>query len=45
MHGLFIRKTEKVLQLLQKNFNEPEHTPHKIWVDKNIEFYNKSKKS
>ena len=29
----------------KKILNEPEHTPHKIWVDKNSKFYNNSLKS
>ena len=48
IHGLFLGKVKKVLQLLmffKKILNEPEHTPHKIWVDKNSKFYNNSLKS
>ena len=48
IHGLFLGKVKKVLQLLmffKQILNEPEHTPHKIWVDKNSKFYNNSLKS
>ena len=29
----------------KKILTEPEHTPHKIWVDENSKFYNNSLKS
>ena len=40
MHGLFLWKIRKVLQLLIL-FLESCHKPKKIWADKGSEFYNR----
>ena len=48
MHGLFLyQKIKKVLQItnaLQKNLDESNQKPNKIWVDEGSEFYNRSVK-
>ena len=45
MHGLFLQKIKKELQLLIMFLDEPKRKPNKIWVDKGSEFYNRSMKS
>ena len=45
MHGLFIQKIKKELQLLIMFLDEPKRKQNKIWVDKGSEFYNRSMKS
>ena len=47
-HGLFLWKIKKVIttaNALQKLFDESNHKPNKIWVDKGSEFCNRSMKS
>ena len=48
MHGLFLWKIKKVLQLLfffQKILDEFNRKPNKIWLHKGSKFYNRSMKS
>ena len=45
MHGLFIQKIKKELQLLIMFLDEPKRKQNKILVDKGSEFYNRSMKS
>ena len=42
-HGLKRRTT--ITNAFQKNLDESNRKPHKIWVDKGNEFYNRSMKS
>ena len=39
------KKGTTITNAFQKNLNESNHKPNKIWVDKGNEFYNKSIKS
>ena len=50
MHGLFLSKTKHILQLtttngFQKNLDESNCRPNKIWIYKGSECYNRSMKS
>ena len=48
MRGLLLSKIKKgtiITSALQKILNEANRKPNKMWVNKDSEFYNRSKKS
>ena len=42
---LKVKKGIKITNAFQKRFDESKRKPDKIWIDKGIEFYNRSRKS
>ena len=44
-YSLKDKKGITITNVFQKNLNESNHKPRKIWVDKGSEFYNRSVKS